>query len=45
VQDMFFNVELPTDPVSAIIPVTKGCNASFSINKVASGDPGEFVPD
>jgi hypothetical protein len=42
---MSFNAEFPTGSVNAIIPVTKGCNASFSINQIASGDPGEFVPD
>ena len=38
---MHFIVEFPTDSVSAIIPVTQGCNASFSVNQIAGGDPGE----
>ena len=40
-QDMYFNVELPTDSVNAILPVTLGCDVSFSVNQVAEGDRGE----
>ena len=38
---MHFNIELPTTVADAIIPVTKGCNAPFSVNQIAGGDPGE----
>ena len=41
---MYFNAEFPTDSVSAIIPVTKGCNTSFTVNQVAESDPGVTVP-
>ncbi len=41
---MSFNFTPPFSPVNATIPVTLGCGVSFSVNQVASGDPGVQVP-
>ena len=42
--DMFFDVQLPTGPVSATIPVTLGCSAIFTVNQQATGAAGEPYP-
>jgi hypothetical protein len=42
---MYFNVEFPTTVADAIIPVTKGCNVSFSVNQIATGDGEKFPID
>ncbi len=41
---MYFNVELPTDAVSAVIPVTLGCNSNFTVSQITTGDPGQQFP-
>ena len=41
---MYFNVEFPTTVADAIIPVTKGCDVSFTLNQLATGDPGQQFP-
>jgi hypothetical protein len=40
----YFNVDLPTAPAEMILPVTLGCGARFTINRVVMGPDGEKVP-
>ena len=39
-----FKVDLPTGPDEMIIPVTKSCDAKFTIDRVVIGKDGEKVP-
>jgi hypothetical protein len=39
-----FKVDLPPAPADMIIPVTKSCDAKFTIDRVVIGRDGEKVP-
>ena len=41
---IYLNVEIPTDPVSATIPVTQGCDAKFVVNPVLVAEDGQQFP-
>jgi hypothetical protein len=41
IDGMYFNVELPADPASAVIPITLGCNCNFIVNQIITGDIGD----
>lgn len=41
---MHFNIQIPTDPVSAIIPVTQGCDVSFTLDQLATADNRKQSP-
>jgi len=44
-QDMHFNVELPTEVASAVIPLTLGCCSQFTVHQIAAAnsDEGSFT--
>ena len=43
-QDMYFDIELPSPVVEATIPVTAGCSKSFNLFQQATGAAGEPYP-
>ena len=43
-EDLFFNVEVPTTVISRVIPVTQGCDAKFVVSPIATADNGEKFP-
>ena len=43
-EDLHFNIELPSTVADATIPVTRGCNVSFSVNQIVAADNGEQFP-
>ena len=43
-EDLFFNVELPSTVPEMTIPVTLGCSQQFTINQQATGAAGEPYP-